>query len=436
MNFKLDYLIKRYTKCFNEDIFTIKEVNNEITCNLSAYNYLNDFELQHVLEKDFFNKKFNTLNCEKVDPKRVEIALNAYIISYSHISLLLNENVQIHPLNVITNVLLNFNAIKNNVLCELIAKDLTNLPPNYLTPKDFHLFIEKICQQFNITNEVKITAFDNEAIKANEFNLIDAIASSNDSDNFVLKLEYLNKKCDNVNHIFGKGVCYDAGGYSLKINNSMRTMKGDMGGASNTFGIFLANVINKGQSTNAYLGLVQNLITHPTLLPDQVIKTRDNVLVEITNTDSEGRLVIADLIAYANENIVKGDNLFVFATLTDIAKSMGRYVNTCFSNNLEFVNEISKVAKQNNEFIWPLPLNQFDNIYGQELEKSSQIATISNSNLQNLEANSIFAANFGYYFVKNKENNFIHFDIGSTGWRNNKGHAPLVRSITNFINFK
>lgn len=432
---KINYLLNRYVNAFNKNIFieTKDTKQKRKILNLDSLDNLNDFELQHFLEKKFYNNSYEIINFDNVLPKRQEIVLKAYILSYSNLKFLLNDKVEIKTIQILNNSKLNLKQIQILALCEVIAKDLTNLPPNYLQPKDFYAFIIIILKQLGVLGKIGIKKYEEDEFASEQFYLIDAIAKSNNDKNYIIELSYENEENENNNiHIIGKGVCYDSGGYSLKTNNSMRTMKGDMGGAANTFAIFLGNLLLEASNMKIYLGLVLNLITNPSLLPDQVIKTRDDVLVEITNTDSEGRLIIGDLISYANSKIEEGDEIMVFATLTDIAKSMGRYVNSCFSNNLSYVSKISNSALQENEYVWPLPLDQFNNIYGKELEKSSEIANIANSNLNNLEANSIYAANFGYYFLKNKTNKFIHFDIGSTGWRNQKAHAPLVKSIIRY----
>ena len=133
--------------------------------------------------------------------------------------------------------------------------------------------------------------------------------------------------------LIGKGVLFDTGGYSLKSPAGMETMKTDMSGAASAWGVI--NIIartNQDIGLTVYTPIVENMVSGSAIRPGDVLKTRNGKTIEVMNTDAEGRLIMADALAYASES--KPDIICDVATLTGAAYvALGVDIGAVFSNN-------------------------------------------------------------------------------------------------------
>ncbi|XKM13469.1 aminopeptidase PepB [Orbaceae bacterium ac157xtp] len=208
--------------------------------------------------------------------------------------------------------------------------------------------------------------------------------------------------------LVGKGITFDSGGYSLKPSNFMETMRSDMGGAALTVG-GLALAIARGlkQRVKLYLCCADNLVSGDAFKLGDIIRYRNNVSVEIENTDAEGRLVLADGLICANND--KAKYLIDCATLTGAAKvAVGNDYHSLLSFDDEFANTLLDCANNENEAFWRLPLADFH-----REQFPSSFADIGNSGLPNTAGASTAAA-FLSYFVENYKQNWLHIDCSAT----------------------
>ncbi|HNR92064.1 MAG TPA: leucyl aminopeptidase family protein, partial [Dokdonella sp.] len=156
--------------------------------------------------------------------------------------------------------------------------------------------------------------------------------------------------------IIGKGVCFDTGGLDLKAADGMRWMKKDMGGAAHA--IALAGLVLAEQlpvRLTLAIPAVENAVSGDAFRPGEVIRTRAGYMIEIDNTDAEGRLVLCDALAWAGEQ--KPDLVVDFATLTGAARvALGPELPALFCNRDEIAEAMLEAARATQDPLWRLPL--------------------------------------------------------------------------------
>jgi leucyl aminopeptidase len=207
--------------------------------------------------------------------------------------------------------------------------------------------------------------------------------------------------------LVGKGVCFDTGGLDIKTASGMLLMKKDMGGAANVLG--LASML-MGAGLNIRLRVlipaVENAIAGNAFRPGDVLTSRKGATVEIGNTDAEGRLVLADALALADEEAP--DLLVDMATLTGAARvALGPDLAPFYTDDEALASEISAVSTAVADPVWRMP---FWMPYDSKL--ASKIADMNNVTSDGF-AGSVTAALFLRRFVE-KAGNWVHFDI--FGW--------------------
>lgn len=215
--------------------------------------------------------------------------------------------------------------------------------------------------------------------------------------------------------LVGKGVVFDTGGLNLKPGGSMALMKKDMGGAANVLG--LASMIMAAKlpvRLRVLVPCVENAVSGDAFRPGDVLQSRKGLTVEIGNTDAEGRLVLADALALADEE--SPDLLIDMATLTGAARvALGPDLPPFFTDDDELAEDIEVMAEAAADPLWRLPLWK---PYMKYLD--SKVADINHINTSGTGfAGSITAALFLSRFVENATS-WVHFDI--YGW--NPGDKP------------
>ena len=291
---------------------------------------------------------------------------------------------------------------KNDALAEgvFLARDLVNLPANILNTEKFEKELKKFKQI-----GVKVRVLNEKDIKAIGMNLLFAVGKGSSNPSKVLVLEWKGGKSGTQpTALIGKGVVFDSGGLSLKSSSGMVDMAMDMAGAAVVAGV-IKSVAQSNLKVNlvGLIGLVENMPGPNSIRPGDVIKSLKGDLVQVNNTDAEGRLLLGDLLWYAQKKF-KPKRIFDLATLTGaIIIALGKEYAGVFSNNDKFCDEFLSICDQSNEKAWRLPL---DKKFGDSL--SSKITDITN--VGGSQGSSIVAAMFLNNFVK-KETPWIHLDI-------------------------
>jgi leucyl aminopeptidase len=231
----------------------------------------------------------------------------------------------------------------------------------------------------------------------------------------------------------GKGVTFDTGGISIKPAQGMEAMKWDMGGAGAVVGAFKALALRKAKANVIGIcALVENMPSGNAQRPGDVVTTMSGQTVEVINTDAEGRLVLADAIAYVQRNYNPA-TIIDLATLTGaIIVSLGNEFGGLFTPDDELAGKLLEAAKESGDKLWRMPLGEpFDRLI------DSPIADVKNVGPR--EGASVTAAQFIKRFV-DKDVEWAHLDIAGMVWADKAGSTYAkgatgygVRLIDQFV---
>jgi len=289
-----------------------------------------------------------------------------------------------------------------------LARDLVNGNADDVTPKFLTQVAKGIAEEFS---SVSVTVFDKKRIEKEKMGLLLAVNRGSSSEPAFIILEYKgNKKSKDVTAIVGKGITFDTGGLNLKPTGSMETMKCDMGGAAAVLGVFRA-AANLKLAVNlvGVIATTENSIDANSYKPGDVYLSHAGKTVEISNTDAEGRLVLADALSYTVKNI-KPARVIDYATLTGaIDVALGNEATGLFSNNDELAKAIVQSGQRTHERVWQMPLwPEYRDLL------KSDLADLKSTGGRG--GGSITAAKFLEEFVGDVP--FAHLDIASTAYLN------------------
>ena len=287
-----------------------------------------------------------------------------------------------------------------------MARDLVNNNADDETPEK----LGKVAKELEkLSSKLKVTVFDKKRIVKEKLDLLLAVNRGSFRDPAFIIVEYIgDKKSKDKTALIGKGVTYDSGGLSLKPANAMNTMKCDMSGAAAVLGVMYAIArLNLKKNVTAIIPATENSIGSKSYKPGDVYSSYSGKTVEVDNTDAEGRLILADALAYAAKN-VKPTRMIDIATLTGaISIALGDEIAGIFSNNKDIVKRLQQASDATGELLWDMPLH---NEYISMLK--SDFADIKNS--AGRSASSITAALFLQEFVNNVP--WVHIDIAGTAY--------------------
>lgn len=289
----------------------------------------------------------------------------------------------------------------NIVSAVSFGRDLINTPANDLGPAQFEDEIRKFAK----AHQARISVVKGEALLEKNFPLIHAVGRASTEAPRLVDMKWGNAGPEIV--LVGKGICYDTGGLNIKPGNAMALMKKDMGGAATALTI-ASMVMTAGLPVRlrVLLPIAENNISGNAFRPGDVLASRKGLNVEIENTDAEGRLVLADALALADE--AKVELMLCFATLTGAARvGLGPDLPPFYTDDEKLAEGIAGAAERSRDYCWRLP---FWGPYDKWL--SSKIADLNHISSGPF-AGSITAALFLRRFVERAES-FAHFDI--YGW--------------------
>ncbi|MEO0786041.1 MAG: leucyl aminopeptidase [Pseudomonadota bacterium] len=286
-----------------------------------------------------------------------------------------------------------------------LARDLMNEPPNILHPESF---AERVKDLHLEGLEIEVLGEK----KMNELGMGSLLGVGQGSvrESQLAIMKWNGGGSEDPVCLVGKGVCFDTGGISLKPGPQMEDMKGDMGGAAAVTGAMLALARRKAKANVVGLiGLVENMPDGNAQRPGDIVTSASGQTIEIQNTDAEGRLVLADVLWYAQEHF-KPRAIVDLATLTGaIVISLGHEHAGLFSNNDELAGALSKAGETSGESVWRMPLGDtYDGLL------KSRFADMRN--IGGRAAGSITAAQFLQRFV-NKDVAWAHLDIAGVAWK-------------------
>jgi leucyl aminopeptidase len=286
------------------------------------------------------------------------------------------------------------------------ARDLANSPPNELTPETLAERARELAGP-----NVKVDALDPAQIDELGMGALAAVgrASSNGPRLIVLRYDPPNAtRSDLVLGLVGKAITFDAGGISLKPALKMQDMKGDMaGGAAVIAGIAAAAELELPVRIIAVVAAAENLVSGDSFRPGDILRSANGKTIEITNTDAEGRLVLADALWYARRE--GATHILDLATLTGAMElALGDLYAGLFANDEGWQEEILAAARASGDHAWPFPLHPRYRRY-----VDSTFADLKNSS-DLRQASPVLAAEFLREFAG--EGPWAHIDMAGPGF--------------------
>jgi leucyl aminopeptidase len=235
-----------------------------------------------------------------------------------------------------------------------IARDLVNEPPNELYPEKLAAAAVEMCK----SRGLHVTVLDRPALEKKGMKLIIAVGRGSRRDPRLIHMIYkpVGAPAKKKVVFIGKGLTFDTGGICIKPAPGMEEMKGDMGGAANVVALMAAiAAVKPNIEVHGIIGSAENMPDGDAYRPGDIFGSYDGKTVEIINTDAEGRLVLADVLAYGRE--LKPDLMIDNATLTGACVvALGPTVSGYFTNRDEVAERFRKAAKSAGEAMWQLPL--------------------------------------------------------------------------------
>jgi leucyl aminopeptidase len=307
-----------------------------------------------------------------------------------------------------------------------LARDLINTPSNDMGPEELAQAAEELAKRFGADFDCIV----GDELPRQNFPLIHAVGMASPRAARLIDFTWGDPSHPKVT-LVGKGVCFDTGGLDLKPSSGMLIMKKDMGGAAN---VLAAAMMVMGAKLKVRLRVlipaVENAVAGNAFRPLDIFTSRKGLTVEIGNTDAEGRLVLADALALADEETP--DLLVDLGTLTGAARvALGPDLPPFYTNDETLALDIARVAQQENDPLWRLPLWP---AYDGWLD--SKVADINNAPSGGF-AGSITCALFLQRFVEAAKS-WLHVDI--YGWtpsakpaRPEGGECQAARAIYKYL---
>ncbi len=352
-----------------------------------------------------------------------------------------NNNKTVHPENVsvyfdglkVTRDIINtlesgFDFGRKTASAANFARDIVNEPGNVVTPE----YLSEIAKDISAGTKIKCEIFNEKEIVKKGMNAFYGVGQGSKNPPRFIHLTYRpenkskNKKIKKI-AIIGKGITFDSGGLSLKPADFMTTMKSDKSGACAVLGVM--KYIEKFDIDIEVHGIIaacENMPDGGAQRPDDVVKALNGKTIEIENTDAEGRLTLADALAFASDLGV--DEIIDLATLTGACViALGEYTSGVMGNDKDLINSIISVSNISGERMWELP---FDDNMREKL--SSPVADLKN--VGNRYGGAITAGMFLEEFVPEKIK-WCHIDIAGpsftkTGFNYNTKGATGVGART------
>ena len=303
------------------------------------------------------------------------------------------------------NVVNEVTAIAKGVI---LTRDLVNTPASDMMPENLSEVMQKLASE----NNAVFSEIVGDDLLDQNFPTVHMVGRASCHAPRLLELTWGKESAPKLT-LVGKGVCFDSGGLDLKPSSGMRLMKKDMGGAAHVLG--LASVIMAKElpiRLQVLVPAVENAVAGNAFRPGDIVTTRKGLTVEIDNTDAEGRLILCDALAKADED--EPDLIIDFATLTGAARvALGLELPGFYSTDDTFATDLMSAGESEEDCVWRLPLHQ---PYASSLKGSiSDLINCSTSRF----GGSITAALYLQSFVE--KSSWVHFDVGAWNDRDRPG---------------
>lgn len=316
------------------------------------------------------------------------------------------------------------------------ARDMGNQPANRWTPADFAAYAERIAQEANKKKKLKATIIDQAEMRTLGMEAILAVSRGSALPPTLSVIEYWSGKKYPTVLLVGKGLTFDSGGISAKPPAGMEDMKFDMCGGAAVMVLMqaLAELNMPGVNVVGMVPATENLSGSAAIKPGDVVRHYGGLHAEVVNTDAEGRLILADAIAYGIATY-SPDAVIDIATLTGAAVvGLGHHYSCLLANDERLSEHLLKAGQESGEPLWRLPL-------GPEYRKQLDSTVADIKNAGDRSGGTITAACYLQEFVGTTP--WAHVDIAGTAWNfTEKSYVPkgasgtgvrtLVRALANW----
>jgi leucyl aminopeptidase len=284
-----------------------------------------------------------------------------------------------------------------------ITRDLVTEPANVLNPAE----MAERCRKLSDLG-IEVEVMGPEEMQKLNFGALLAVAQGSSNEPRMVVMRWKGADGGKPVCFVGKGVTFDTGGVSIKPAAGMEDMKWDMAGAGAVVGLMAALAGRKARvDAVGLVGLVENMVSGNAQRPGDVVRTASGQTVEVLNTDAEGRLVLADVLWYAQERF-QPEFMVDLATLTGaIIISLGHEHAGLFCNDDALAQKLLAAGIGTDEKLWRMPL-------GEEYDKQIKSDIADMKNIGGRPGGSISAAQFIQRFVNGKP--WAHLDIAGTAW--------------------
>ncbi|HEY0005538.1 MAG TPA: leucyl aminopeptidase [Pyrinomonadaceae bacterium] len=314
-----------------------------------------------------------------------------------------------------------------------VTRDMANEPGAYLTPTDMADRAREIATEFGLSIDV----LDEDRMRQEGMGSLLSVSAGSEQPAKLIILKYTPRDAepgqgeDNLLALVGKGITFDSGGISIKPGENMELMKYDMSGGATVLGVMRA--IAQLKPSIPVIGVVpcaENLPSGKATKPGDVVTAMNGKTIEVINTDAEGRLILADAIAYAKKLGAK--RIIDMATLTGaVSIALGDVNVAILGTDQQLIDDVIAAGREVGEKFWQLPL---DKEYTRQIK--SDIADIKN--VGGRKAGTITAAAFLKEFADGIS--WAHLDIAGTAWGDDakpyrsKGPTGIaVRTLLNLV---
>ncbi len=305
-----------------------------------------------------------------------------------------------------------FNAgIKRGLIigeANCLTRRLQDTPGNLMRPCDLAIEAKKIA---SMSDRIAVRAIDEAAMKRLGMGSLLSVSRGSVEPAFLIHFVYKPKKTARRKVcLVGKGLTFDAGGISLKPSAKMADMKYDMSGGAAVLGVFRALVgLNPDVEVHGLVPTSENLPDGKANKPGDLVTAMNGLSIEILNTDAEGRLILADALAYAEKKI-KPDAMIDLATLTGaVVMALGHELSAAMGNDRSLIDALVESGERTGEQVWPMPLL--------ECHKKEMKGTVGD--LRNISGPSAGAgSSTGGAFLSNFVGDipWVHLDIAGSAW--------------------
>ncbi|MCD5375486.1 leucyl aminopeptidase family protein [Candidatus Gracilibacteria bacterium] len=302
-----------------------------------------------------------------------------------------------------------------------LARDLGETPAADLTPEIFADIVKKT--KFK---NIKVKVLKYKDIQKKGLGLIEGVGKGSDNKPCMVILEHIVDKKKPVSGIVGKGVTFDTGGNQIKPGDFMYDMKGDMGGAAVTFALMKElDRHNIDKNIVACLSLAENVVSSNAYKPSDILTGYTGKTVEIIHTDAEGRLVLADGIAYLGKKY-KTDRMMTIATLTGaVMVALGFRYAGIMGTDRQMLDTLLDYSKENTEKYVELPFGEHF------MEKTkSEIADFKNLDRGVYAGSSMGGAFLSNFLVNNEK--YTHIDIAGAYINEGDPYGKMPKGMTGF----